>query len=306
VVDGNSSQGAAYVFVEPSGGWENMTQTAKLTASDGVAYAFFGIATAFSGNTIVVGAQFSNDQGPGKAYVFVEPKGGWANRTQTAELTASNGVPYDYFGFAVAVSSNIVVVGGGQCIEGCPGTAYVYVKPPSGWANMTETAQLTPSDGENGDFFASSVSTTGTTTVVGAPQHEFDEAGAVYVFAEPAGGWVSMTQTAELTINATKSQCLGSSVSITGDVILAGADCVHDSTGAAYVFVKPANGWQNSSDYAARLSIPFKYQWDQFGGSVALSGKVGVIGARFAPTSPPCQAGQCSPGPGEAFMFTEK
>jgi len=307
-ISGNQAQGAAYVFVKPAKGWRNITQTAKLIASDGVSSAYFGRATAFSGNTIVAGTPFNTieNPSPGKAYVFVEPEGGWTNMTQTAELTSSNGGPYDYFGYAVSVSSNTVVIGGGQCENACPGTAYVYVEPPSGWADTTETAQLTPSDGGGEDSFATALSIAGDTVVVGSPGHGLLEAGAVYVFEEPVGGWVNMTQTAELTVNITTSACLGSSVSISGNVILAGADCVHDSTGAAYVFVEPANGWQNSSDYAARLSIPFKYQWDQFGTSVALSGKVGVIGARFAPTSPPCQAGQCSPGPGEAFVFTAK
>jgi hypothetical protein len=132
------------------------------------------------------------------------------------------------------------------------------------------------------------------------------EAGAVYVFEKPVGGWVNMTQTAELTVNVTKCTYLGSSVSISGSVILAGADCVRGSTGAAFVFVQPAGGWQNSSDFAARLSIPFKYKWDQFGASVALSGKVGVIGAPFAPTYPPCRGGQCEIGPGEAFIFMKQ
>jgi hypothetical protein len=172
--------------------------------------------------------------------------------------------------------------------------------------NTTETAQLTPSDGGGGDGFASSLSIIGDTVVAGSPNHGLREAGAVYVFEEPVGGWVNMTQTAELTVNITTSACLGSSVSISGSLILAGADCVQDSTGAAFVFVKPADGWQNSSDFAARLSIPFKYKWDHFGASAALSGKVGVIGAPFAPTSLPCQAGQCAPGPGEAFVFTAK
>ena len=36
-VGGNSGQGALYVFVEPVGGWTNMTETAILTASDGKA-----------------------------------------------------------------------------------------------------------------------------------------------------------------------------------------------------------------------------------------------------------------------------
>ena len=115
----------------------------------------------------------------------------------------------DEFGYAVSVNSDTAIIGGGQCDGGCPGTAYVYVEPPTGWANMTETAQLTPSDGEGEDGFASSVSIAGDTAVAGSPGHPFEEAGAVYVFTEPAGGWIDMTQTAELTVNGTELACVG-------------------------------------------------------------------------------------------------
>ncbi len=47
--------GAAYVFTEPGSGWANMTQTAKLTASDGAASDYFGFSISISGNTVVVG-----------------------------------------------------------------------------------------------------------------------------------------------------------------------------------------------------------------------------------------------------------
>jgi hypothetical protein len=52
----NIDQGSAYVFVKPAGGWANMTETAKLTASDGAANDFFGNSVAISGDTVVVGA----------------------------------------------------------------------------------------------------------------------------------------------------------------------------------------------------------------------------------------------------------
>ena len=55
-IGSNSQQGAAYVFTESGSGWANMTQTAKLTASDGAAGDAFGISVSISGNTVVVGA----------------------------------------------------------------------------------------------------------------------------------------------------------------------------------------------------------------------------------------------------------
>jgi hypothetical protein len=97
----------------------------------------------------------------------------------------------------------------------------------------------------------------GNTVVVGDSIHGFEQAGALYVFLKPAGGWMNMTQTAELTVSNTTFSCLGTSVSVADNVILAGADCTHGFTGVAYVFLEPKGGWQNSSKFSLRLSVPF-------------------------------------------------
>ena len=66
-------QGAAYVFVKAGTGWVSMTETAKLTASDGAADDGFGISAAIDGDTVVAGAAGaaigSNTQ-QGAVYVF--------------------------------------------------------------------------------------------------------------------------------------------------------------------------------------------------------------------------------------------
>jgi hypothetical protein len=93
--DPNTEQyGAVYVYVKPSAGWTNMTQTAKLTSSDNGEG--FGTSVAISGNTIVVGAANTSNfdapaATPGAVYVFVKPAGGWTDMTETAKLTASDG-----------------------------------------------------------------------------------------------------------------------------------------------------------------------------------------------------------------------
>lgn len=307
-VNGNPAQGAAYVFVEPSSGWTNMTETAKLTASDGVTYSGFGSAVGINGNTVVVGAEFgvNGNVGPGTAYVFVMPSSGWTDMTQTAELTASDGSNEDYFGTSVSIDGNVVVVGSGLGGSKGSGAAYVFVEPPTGWVNATETAELTASDGAVGDGFGQSVTVSGNTVAVGAAGRDDEKNGTVYVFVKPANGWANKTQTAELTISDGMATCFGNSVSISGNVIVGGAQCTNYFKGAAFVFVKPNNGWHNTSNYKVKLSIPFSLQTDYFGGSVAISGTTGIIGAPYAPTSLPCPGGQCQAGPGEAFIFTEK
>ena len=56
-VGANATQGSAYVFVAPPGGFPRaLPETAKLTASDGAADDAFGSSVAVSGDMVVVAA----------------------------------------------------------------------------------------------------------------------------------------------------------------------------------------------------------------------------------------------------------
>jgi hypothetical protein len=252
-VGANASQGAAYVFVEPAGGWATMTETAKLTASDGTPLAYFGFSVTVSGDTIVVGAEGANigptiDQGA--AYVFVKPPAGWATTsTFTAKLTASDGTEHDELGSSVAISGDTVVVGAPLADLANPnresdqGAAYVFVKPPAGWATMTETAKVTASDAANDDEFGTSVGITGDTVIVGAPRADTanPDQGAVYVFVKPVAGWAN-TSTFTAKLAASDGQAadeFGFAVAIDGDFVIVGAPFQTENgnarQGAAYV-----------------------------------------------------------------------
>src|SRR5258708_3680483 len=70
-------------------------------------------------------------------------------RYQTAELTGSDEQQYSFLGASVAVSGDTVVVGAPGITDFfaiVPGAVYVYVKPSTGWGNMTQVANLTPPD----------------------------------------------------------------------------------------------------------------------------------------------------------------
>jgi hypothetical protein len=105
-----------------------MTQTAKLTASDGMEFDELGSAVATSGHTVVAGARFATvgrNFGQGAAYVFVEPASGWVDMAQTAKLTASDGVAGAELGSAVATSGNTVMAGGSGANQR-QGATYVF------------------------------------------------------------------------------------------------------------------------------------------------------------------------------------
>ena len=259
-------RGARYpVTVDP------FVQQAELTASDAAAGDLLGTSVAVSGSTIVVGAYGRNTHA-GAAYVFTKPAGGWADATQTAELTSStHGAGGDEFGYSVAIDGSTIVVGAYNTFRTNSnpeaGTVYVYEKPPGGWTNATETAKLTASDEHtNGaDWFGYSVAISGPTIAVGTGHTNF-----VYVFTKPGGGWVDATQTAELTANDLGPvDEFGQSVAVSGSTIVAGARQHNGLQGAVYEFTEPGGGWVDATQTAELTGSPTV---SQLGGSVSVSG----------------------------------
>jgi len=231
-VGGNNAQGAAYVFVKPRSGWTTMTESARLTASDGSALDVFGVSVSMSNDVVVVGAidkKSGDNTGQGAAYVFVRPGRGWETMTETAKLTASDGSIHDQFGGPVRISGDTIAVGAlNKTIRGNTdqGAVYVFVKPRSGWTNMTETARLTTSDGSIHDRFGGPLSINGNTVVAGSAGKSVVSnfsLGAVYVFVRPDNGWSSMTETSKLPApDWAIIETFGIALSMSGDTLAVG------------------------------------------------------------------------------------
>ena len=236
-----------------------VNQLVKLTANEGRPGDYFGFSAAMSGNTVVVGAPYASvgaNTHQGAAYIFVKPATGWANMTETAKLIPSDATANTYFGTAVAISGNIVVVEAGNT-GGVP--VYVFVKPPSGWASITESAKLTSPPNFLGGGANPSVATDGNTVVLGVPwtpyqQQEFE--GMVYVYVEPVGGWTGMNSpTARLVASDGLGEMFfGTSVAISGNTVVTCASASPTTSSTAYVYVKPASGWAGTVTETARLT----------------------------------------------------
>ena len=163
------------------------------------------------------------------------------------QLSNERGESGELFGRIVAISQNTVVVGAPDRRGENPeqGAAYVFVKPSHGWAgSLTQTAELTASDPGRSDQFGGALAISGGLIVAGAAGHtlgENTEQGAGYVFVEPATGWVTATESSELTAaSGAAGDRLGLSVAISGDTLLVGAPgrAVHGerAQGAVYAF----------------------------------------------------------------------
>lgn len=287
IVGVNFSQGSAYVFVKPLGGWATTSAfTAKLTASDGTSGDSFGQSVAISGDTVVAGA-FGDDGAEGAAYVFVKPGGGWGTTSIfDAKLTTGDGAVNDQLGYAVSISGDTVVAGarGDDMVRG---SAYVFVKPGGGWADTsTPDAKLTTITGALGDQFGHSVAIEGDTVVAGAP-YDDSVRGSAYVFVKPGSGWTTtFTPNAKLLATlSTASDLTGWSVDLTGTRAVVGSPGDDLGGDSVYVFVKPPSGWSGELDATQKLvattGVPGPQKGDQMGFAVGISGDTVIGGAPF-------------------------
>lgn len=293
--EGNEDKsGSAYVFTKPGAGWSDMTQTAKLTLSDGTRYDYFGVSVGISGGNIVVGAYGDDENGDnsGAAYIFSKPNNGWVDMTQTAKLTASDGVDFDLFGYSACISGDNVVVGASGDDNDKNhevGSAYIYTKPVGGWVDTTQNAKLVASDSRSNADFGSSLSISGDYIIIGAPGDDAGgfkrSSGSAYLFEKPAEGWVNATQNGKFGGDDLDTEDnFGRSVCISDNNIVVGAsgdDDVRIGAGAAYIFTKAADGWTNMTK-TSKLTSADCNEEDYFGGSVSISGNKILIGASYS------------------------
>jgi hypothetical protein len=228
----------------------------------------FGYSVSIDGDTAIVGKPGDNSD-TGSAIVYVRSGGSW---TQQQELTASDGASGDQFGISVSIDGDTAIVGAlGD--DNFTGSAYAFTRSGSTW---TQKDKLTASDAAEGDRFGSSVSVSGDTALVGAPQND-SNTGSAYVFVRAGELWPQQGVPL-IASDGVSGDFFGTSVSVSGDTALIGADygdgVVADS-GSAYVFVRSGNTWTQQQELTASDGAAN----DRFGYSVSIDGDAALVGA---------------------------
>ena len=271
--------GAAYVFVRAGSGWQLQ---AELRASDAGPEHRFGHAVAISGDTIVVGAVYHDQNGfrAGAAYLFERQGDSW---TERAILTPQDAAEYQHFGTSVALDEHTIVIGAGGFAARA---AYVFERADTQWIQV---AKLEAPISNEGDRFGNTVALSGNTIAVGAwndavidEDEEFEDddaffaadtiqSGTVHMFVRNDAGW---SHSAVLTSGAELRQGFGWSLDLHDDTLVVGAPELNDAygTGAAYVFTHDNGAW-------SLQSILSPLTGHDFGWSVAVDGHTILVGA---------------------------
>ncbi len=204
----------------------------------------------------------------------------------TARITASDRSAGAQFGWSVAASRNLALVGAPQDSSGTKsGSAYLYARSQDGSNTWTQIKKLLPPDGISSDEFGTAVAMSGDTLVVGARLRDDKgtSSGAAYVFDRNQGGanqW-GFIQKLLATDGAANDQ-FGTSVSIDQDTVAVGSPLANASSlansGAVYLYARNQGG-SNAWGQLKKLVASGPASGDHFGASVSLSGDSLVAGA---------------------------
>lgn len=281
-VNGQSGQGAVYVFKKSGGVWK---QVQKLVASDGAAADQFGTSIALLGKTAIITAPIAKINGnlwQGAAYVFSLTGNNWIEKQK---LVVSNGTEFETFGTSVALNSTSAFIGaGGANHHGqyFPRRVYVFRLVQSDTNDAWTESQIldSPYPDDETSFFGASVAVSDATALVGARASTVAGnvgQGIVFVYTESNGVWILSAKL--IASDGAARDNFGISIALQGTTALIGAPGVvidgNISEGAVYRFDQSGGNWLQTQKFTAQDGTANTL----FGASVSLWKNTALVGA---------------------------
>ena len=192
--NGQTNQGAAYIFARNQGGPNNWGQVTKLTGSLDDRFDNFGSALAVHGDEIFVASPNQGNEQTGMVYHFRRNEGGSKGWGETQQLFDDERRPSDNFGTALAFDGVLLVVGSSRTdVSGLhenDGAAFVFLESIPNSGVWQQVDKLTASDAEGNARFGATVTFWNDLIVVAAPAADKSDSelsvGKVYRFARNA------------------------------------------------------------------------------------------------------------------------
>lgn len=257
---GSTGQEMTFVFARDGGSWSQQAALYTMDRTDGDR---FGDAVDLDGDVLVVGAARQDSPSgvadAGAAYVFErDAAGAWTLLEKVGADDASSGA---WFGVAVSVDGDRILVGADQDEEAGPGAgaAYVFRRTPVGFV---QEQKLLPTSPPNYARYGSSVSIEGGTALLGGNH-------PALIFERDAQAWHAKGRLVPRSTPGAGSRDLARS----GRRVAVG-DPFSGVGGLAWVFDLVQGTWREQAELVAADVEP----GDWFGALVAVDGDRVVVG----------------------------
>ena len=271
---GGEVQGAAYIFYNNAGNWE---QHSKLLVEEAEDNDHYGTSVCIDGDfAVVTTTRNGYFEARGAVAIFKNNAGTWEQQIwiEHPELPEES-----MFGYSSAIDRNNVIIGMRPFNSdvGLPGAGYIYNYNGTTW---TETAELVPDEAIAGDAVGNCVAISGNYAIVSAHGTDFPTSneGAAYIYKNIDGTWTEMQKlvSSEPQIDG----YFGAYVDINQNYAIVGA-LMEDvngtiNQGAVYVFENTDDVWTQVD----KITASDGQVGDTFGSDFDFNDDLLIIGSR--------------------------
>lgn len=269
--------GPSFASEETPPATRSYLQGQRIDPTDPKRESYYGWSVSASGDSVLVGMPYEFvgvTLTPGAAYVQRHNGTGWA---QEAKLAASDGVNFDYFGEAVALSGDLAAVGAPDHQSG-RGAVYLFQRNGTNWSQI---AKLQAADPLQNARFGAALSFDGITLAISAPGIA-GGSGAVYLFTAESGSWAQAQRIQPSDVAA--NDRFGQAVAIDGNTLVVGAPgktVTVNGQGVTYAFERNGSSWTQQARWNRTGAQP----GEGFGSAVSLSGNLAATASPYAAAS---------------------
>ncbi|WP_057830374.1 LruC domain-containing protein [Colwellia sp. TT2012] len=266
----NGTNGIAYIYQRQGDSW---ILEAELISPNSSANDKFASTLSISQNYIAIGSPGVSASHEGTVYIFKSTDSGWI---EDIVFTPASSFKSAHFGSALRLSGEYLIIGDDDHGRTHEGSAYIYRREDGIWSLQ---ASLKGGDITKSASFATSVAISNNHAVLGAKLEndplikKNKKSGAVYVYKRTGKLWSNQ---AKLIANdAAQGDNFGSSVAISGDYLIIGAENKNNARGSTYLFQNINEVWTEVFNFEPDDAM----QQDNFGHAIAIAQDYIVIGA---------------------------
>ena len=268
------NQGAAYVFTREGNNW---SKKVRLEASGGRAVDLFGHSVGISGKTIIIGApgvdNYLDDeirQAHGAAYIFTKEGDEWVERKKIQGDDKRTGA----FGLDVAIDNKTAAI---SVMDAVGRGVYIFSDDGTGWEKEHKLISSRFGKEQFTMAVGNHLAIDGNTLVFGGSDKGNQSYGAAYVYTRANGKWTRQAKL--LASNGKKGDKFGWSLDISGNKIVVGSAWSNQFLGSSYLFARKIS--PNKTEWVEEniITAPDGFLFDDFGGTIGISGKTILIGA---------------------------
>ncbi|EEX93868.1 hypothetical protein VIOR3934_14452 [Vibrio orientalis CIP 102891 = ATCC 33934] len=260
--------GAAFIYEREDEQWQFdqiITQPQSASPAD------FASSLASDNTHIIIGSPAKGSGNAGYVYIYTLQEQSWVLE---ATLSADSSKKSGRFGQDIAYQDNYLIIGDSEHGQGKQGASYIYFYDDETW---TKQAFLTGGSLTKNALFGSAVAISEQYAVVGSPKESHATKGtdkflgSVYLYKRRLNNWELMTKLMPDVLE--KHDQFGTSLVISDDFVLVGAQGDDNDKGAVYLYKLEDDIWQLDSTTSAEVRAVN----DHFGYALSISNGYALI-----------------------------